>query len=109
MDSYDYDDALDSQARTCAMLGIMALSFAMVGPCSCYVGYIVSIILGIVAQIQSNGILANLELSGEARAYGNVGRWTSLISLIFSFLILLLITLYLLVYCLFVGVMLSNV
>lgn len=95
------------QGRLSATLGVLAMGLAMAGPCTCYIGFIAAIILGIVAQMTSKTALAE-GVTGEDYAYANVGKWTSLIAMIWSLLILLLIAAYIVFYIVFVGLMLSN-
>ena len=95
------------QGRLSATLGVLAMGLAMAGPCTCYIGFIAAIILGIVAQMTSKTTLEGGP-TGEEYAYANVGKWTSLIAIIWSLLILLLIAAYLVFYIVFVGLMLSG-
>ena len=83
------------------------MGLAMAGPCTCYIGFIAAIILGIVAQMTSKTVLED-GATGEDYAYANVGKWTSLIAMIWSLLILLLIAAYIVFYIVFVGLMLSS-
>ena len=99
----EWSGDLDTSGRTVAILGVMSLVCAMIGPCSCYTGYFLALILGIVAQIQSRSLLVNENLTGEGLAYANVGKWTSVIAILFSALIGLFILLYCCFYVLFLA------
>jgi len=59
-----------------------------------------------VAQIQSRHLDLE-ELVGEARAYANVAKWTSLVAILYSVVILALILLYIVFYAIFIVVILN--
>ena len=94
------------QGRLSAILGVLAMALAMTGPCTCYLGFIAAIILGLIGQITSRTALAE-STDGEEIAYANVGKWTSLIAMIWSLFVLLLLVLYILLYIVIVFSVLS--
>ena len=96
------DNDLNQQGKTAATLGITAVFFAMTGGCSCYLGYLAAIALGAIALMQARTVLAE-QPTGEALAYSNVAKWTSLMAIGFSLFVVAVVCLYLGIYIVFIG------
>jgi len=91
------------QAQNAAVLGIVGMT--------CHMGACCTSILGTTAGTLMCGValylarqLASDDLTGEAKAYANVARWSGTIGLAWGGLVLLLVLAYILFYVALIGV-----
>ncbi len=103
----DYNADLESPARSAAILGVIGLTMHAMMCCTSIFGSMVGTVLGGVAFFMAKGILEQ-DPRGEALAYGNVGYWTGIISMIWGTVIAIAITAYIGLYVVLFGVIIAS-
>lgn len=92
------DDATQ-KSRTIAVMGVVTMLLAMTGFCTCYMGFVASILLGVATLVLSQRALeSEPEPTSAVYAYAHIGRICAALGMCFSALILALILIYLMVY-----------
>ena len=80
-------------------MGVVTMLLGMTGFCTCYTGFVASVLLGVTTLVLSSRALEEEpEPTSAAYAYAHIGRICAALGMCFSALILGLIVAYLAVY-----------